>query len=180
MKRREFLKTGTMAVVGTAVAASGLIAKASAAEETIPKFSTLKPHEAQTLLAVSRQIFPHRKLGDTPYWKVVSQLDGAAQTDPSVAKMLTDGIAQLDGTQGSKFVDLNDKQKIDALKAVETTPFFQKVRGVELQTLYSDPSVFKAMKYQGASYAMGGYLHHGFNDLEWLPDPPASASPKPA
>jgi hypothetical protein len=180
MKRREFLKTGTMAVVGTAVAASGLIAKASAAEETIPKFSTLKPHEAQTLLAVSRQIFPHRKLGDAPYWKVVSQLDGAAQTDPSVAKMLTDGIAQLDGTQGSKFVDLNDKQKIDALKAVETTPFFQKVRGVELQTLYSDPSVFKAMKYQGASYAMGGYLHHGFNDLEWLPDPPASASPKPA
>ena len=28
MKRREFLKTGAMAVVGTAVATSGLIAKA--------------------------------------------------------------------------------------------------------------------------------------------------------
>lgn len=179
MKRREFLKTGAMAAVGTAVAASGLIAKASPAEEAIPKFSALKPHEAQTLLQASRQIFPHRKLSDAPYWKVVSELDGAAQTDPSVAKLLTDGVAQLDSSQGSKFVDLNDKQKVEALRSVETTPFFQKVRGVELQTLYSDPAVFKAMGYQGASYPMGGYLHRGFNDLAWLPDPPASASPKP-
>ncbi len=178
MKRREFLKTGAMAVVGTAVAASGIIA--NAAQEAVPKFSTLKPDEAQTLLQASRQIFPHRKLDDAPYWKVVGQLDAAAQADPSVAKILTDGVAQLDASQGSKFVNLNEKQKLEALKSIETTPFFQKVRGVELQTLYSDPAVFKAMGYQGASYAMGGYLNHGFNDLAWLPDPPQSASPKPA
>ena len=178
MKRREFLKTGAMAVVGTAVAASGIIA--DAAQEAVPKLSTLQPQEAQTLLAVCRQIFPHTKLSDAPYWNVVSQLDVAAQADPAVAKMLTNGVAQLDSSQGAKFVDLNDKQKVQALKSVETTPFFQKVRGVELQTLYSDPIVFKALKYQGASYAMGGYLHHGFNDLAWLPDPPESASPKMA
>lgn len=178
MKRREFLKTGAMAVVGTAVAASGIVARAT--EEAVPTFSTLKPHEAQTLLQASRQIFPHKKLGDAPYWKVVSELDAAAQADPSVAKLLTDGVAQLDGFNGSKFIELSDKQKVEALKSIETTPFFQKVRGVDLQTLYSDPAVFKALKYQGASYAMGGYLHHGFNDLEWLPDAPQSASPKPA
>jgi len=180
MKRREFLKTGAMAVVGTAVAASALSSTANAAQEAIPKFSTLKPQEAETLFQTARQIFPHSKLGDAPYWKVVSQLDDAAQSDPSIAKLLTDGVAQLDSSQGSKFVDLNDQQKVAALKSIETTPFFQKVRGVELQTLYSDPAVFKALKYQGASYAMGGYLHHGFNDLAWLPDPPQSASPKPA
>ena len=180
MKRREFLKTGAMAVVGTAVAASAIVAKAGAAEQAIPKFSALKPHEAQTLFQASRQIFPHSKLGDAPYWKVVSQLDAAAQGDPAVAKMLTDGVAQLDSSQGSKFVDLNDKQKVAALKSIENMPFFQRLRGVELQTLYSDPAVFKTMGYQGASYSMGGYLHHGFNDLAWLPDPPQSASPKPA
>jgi hypothetical protein len=180
MKRREFLKTGAMAVVGTAVAASGVIANASATEGAIPKLSSLTSHEAQTLFQVSRQIFPHRKLGDAPYWTVVTQLDVAAQADPSVAKILTNGVSQLDSSQGSKFVDLSDRQKVDALKSVETTPFFQKVRGVELQTLYRDPTVFKALGYQGASYSMGGYLHHGFNDLQWLPDPPQSASPKPA
>ena len=180
MKRREFLKTGAMAVVGTAVAASGLIANASTTEDAIPKLSILKPEEAQTLLQATRQIFPHSKLGDAPYWEVVSQLDAAAQADPSVAKMLTDGVAQLNSSQGAKFIDLNDKQKVEALKSVETTPFFQKVRGVELQTLYSDPAVFKALGYQGASYSMGGYLHHGFNDLKWLPNPSQWASPKPA
>jgi len=177
MKRREFLKTGAIAIVGTAVATSGII-EASAAEEAAAQFSTLQPHEAQTLLQVARQIFPHRKLGDAPYWRVVSQLDGAAQSDPSVAKLLSDGVAQLDSSQGSKFIDLGNKHKVEALKSIETTPFFQKVRGVELQTLYSDPEVFKALKYQGASYAIGGYLRHGFNDIDWLPDPPESASPK--
>jgi hypothetical protein len=180
MKRREFLKTGAMAVVGTAVATSGLAAESNAAEQALPKLSILKPDEAQTLLQVTRQIFPHRTLGDAPYWDVVGQLDAAAQADPSVAKMLSDGVAQLDSSQGSKFVELNDKEKVEALKSIDTTPFFQKVRGVELQTLYSDPAVFKAMGYQGASYSIGGYLHHGFNDLKWLPDPPQSASPKPA
>jgi hypothetical protein len=178
MKRREFLKTGAMAVVGTAVAASGIIGKAGAAEGAIPKLSALQPHEAQTLLQATRQIFPHSKLNDEPYWKVVGELDAAAKADPSVAKMLTDGVAQLDSSQGSKFVELNDKQRVEALKSVESTPFFLKVRGVELQTLYSDPAVFKALKYQGASYSMGGYIHHGFNDLDWLPEPPESASPK--
>ena len=177
MKRREFLKTGAIALVGTAVTTSGII-EAGAAEEAAAKFSTLRSHEAQTLLQMARQIFPHRKLGDAPYWRVVSQLDGAAQADPSVAKLLSDGVVQLDSSQGSKFVDLSNQQKIEALKSIETRPFFQKVRGVELQTLYSDPEVFKAMRYQGASYAIGGYLRHGFNDVDWLPDPPESASPK--
>ena len=179
MKRREFLKTGAMAVIGTAVATSGVIAKA-ATEAAIGKLSTLKPLEAETLLQVTKQIFPHKQLGDAPYWNVVSQLDTAAQADPSIAKMLTDGVAQLDSSQGAKFVDLNDKQKVEALKGMETTPFFQKVRGVELQTLYSDPTVYKALGYQGPSYKIGGYLHHGFDDLAWLPNPPQSASPKVA
>ena len=43
MKRREFLKTGAMAVVGTAVAASGIVAKRAPRQEATPKFSTLKP-----------------------------------------------------------------------------------------------------------------------------------------
>ncbi len=59
--------------------------------------------------------------------------------------MLTDGVAQLDSSQGAKFVDLNDQQKVEALKSIETTPFFQKFSGVELQTLYSDPAVCKAL-----------------------------------
>jgi hypothetical protein len=49
-----------------------------------------------------------------------------------------------------------------------------------LQGLYSDPAVWKVLGYQGPAYKFGGYIRKGFNDLTWLPDPPESASPKPA
>jgi hypothetical protein len=179
MKRREFLKTGALVVVGTAVAASGLV-NAADASAPIRKLTTLKPAEAETLFKVSRQIFPHNGVGDEPYWKVVAALDASAQSDPADAKLLAEGIAQLDSSRTAKFADLSSAQQVEVLKSIEGTPFFQKVRGVELQTLYSDPAVFKALGYQGSSYQMGGYIHHGFNDLDWLPDPPEGASPKPA
>ncbi len=179
MKRREFLKTSALVVVGTAVAASGLVNAADAAE-AMPKLTALKPAEAETLFKVSRQIFPHSRVSDEPYWKVVAALDASAQSDPAVAKMLAEGVAQLDSSKTAKFSDLSGVQQVEILKSIDATPFFQKVRGVELQTLYSDPAVFKALGYQGSSYQMGGYIHHGFNDLDWLPDPPEGASPKPA
>jgi hypothetical protein len=46
-------------------------------------------------------------------------------------------------------------------------------------SLYGNQEVWKVFGYQGASYPFGGYLHHGFNDLTWLPEPPEAASPKP-
>ena len=176
MKRREFLKTGALLVVGTTAAASSLIAE-GAAGNTAPALKVLKPHEAQTLFQMSRRIFPHKQLSDAPYWKVVADLDSASKGDPAVDKLISDGVAQLDSS--GKFVELDQQRQVAALKAIDTTPFFQKVRGTELVTLYSDPSVWKSLGYPGPSYRMGGYVHHGFNDLAWLPDPPQWASPKP-
>ncbi len=178
MKRREFLKTSALIVVGSAAAASGIVGVAGAnlqADE--PQFSTLTPLQATTLLAVARRIFPHQRIDDAAYWKVVSELDTEAKNDPAVAKLLASGVDQLNGSHG-EFAALSEKRQTALLKAAEAGPFFQKVRGAELQTLYSDPAVWKALGYQGPAYKSGGYIHKGFNDLAWLPDPPESASPK--
>lgn len=179
MKRREFLKTGALVVAGTAAAASGLISVASA-NEWRGKLTSFKPDQAQTLLAMCRQIFPHSSVDEVCYVKVVMDLDAESGKDPSVAKLLADGVAALDHAKGSKFAELKGSEQIDALTAMQDTPFFQKVRGTELQSLYNNHAVWKAFGYQGPAYALGGYIHHGFNDLNWLPDPPESASPKPA
>jgi hypothetical protein len=179
MKRREFLKTSALVVAGTAVAASGLVKVAGGGEWT-GQLTTLNAHEASTLLAMARRIFPHRGIDDSCYLKVVEVLDANSKSDPAVAKMLTEGVVALDGSGGTKFADLKENDQIIALGAVQTTPFFQKVRGTELESLYSNPSTWKAFGYQGPAYASGGYIHRGFNDLNWLPDPPEWASPKPA
>ncbi len=163
-------------MVGTTEAASTLVATA----DTTPALAVLSPHQARTLLRMSQLIFPHQRIGDAPYWKVVADLDSAAKADPAVARLMAQGVAQLDRSAGGKFIGLGKKRQVALLKAIDKGPFFQKVRGIELTTLYSDPAVWKALGYPGGSYRYGGYLHRGFNDLAWLPNPPEPASPKPA
>jgi len=178
IKRREFLKAGALVVAGTAAAASGMLGSAWA-DEWQPKLAVLKPGEAQTLLKMTRQIYPHARLDDACYGVVVQDLDTEAARDPAVAKLLADGVVVLDHAKGSKFADLSTQDQIAVLTAQQDTPFFQKVRGTAVVSLYGNSRVWKQLGYQGPSYALGGYVHHGFNDLNWLPDPPESASPKP-
>jgi hypothetical protein len=179
LKRREFLQKGALAVAGAAALASGVTVVA-AAEPSIADLKTLNPHQAETLLAMSRQIFPHPQLDTSYYLVAVKDLDSDATTKTDTAKLLSDGLARLDTIKGAKFVTLSSSDQIAVLKQVERTEFFTKVRNSELVSLYNNHEVWKKLGYPGASYPIGGYLHHGFNDLNWLPDPPESASPKPA
>jgi hypothetical protein len=179
LKRREFLQKGALVVAGAAAFASGVTAVAGV-EPWTSQLKALNAHEANTLLAMSRQLFPHPQLDDTYYIVVVQALDAEAVTKPDIAKLLRDGVSRLDTVKGAKFVALSPANQIAALKQVEHTDFFTKVRNSELVSLYNNHGVWKKLGYPGASYPIGGYLHHGFNDLNWLPDPPESASPKPA
>ena len=56
-------------------------------------------------------------------------------------------------------------------------PAFQAVRGKTVVSLYNQPAVWEKFGYEGPSYPHGGYILNGFDDLSWLPDPPAEASP---
>jgi hypothetical protein len=179
MKRREFLKRGAIATAGAAVATSSVTAVAYAAGEGA-KSSVLTATDRATLIKMARQIYPHDRLDDTYYAKVVDELDADAAKDPAVAKLLQEGVANLNQVGGGKFVTLSIDAQIAALKKIEDSPFFQKVRSTETVALYNNPEVWKQFGYPGASFPIGGYIHHGFNDLKWLPDPPESASPKPA
>jgi hypothetical protein len=178
MKRREFLKRGAIVAVGTAAAASGVAVVGLAATEPT-KLTALNQQEGETLLKMARQIFPHDQLNDSYYWKVVEDLDHEAATTPATAKLLRDGVADLNQGQ-TKFVALSPDEQIAALKKIDTSPFFQKVQSTEIVSLYNNHDVWKQFGYPGASYPYGGYIHRGFNDLKWLPNPPEFASPKPA
>ncbi|MGH7949008.1 MAG: gluconate 2-dehydrogenase subunit 3 family protein [Candidatus Binataceae bacterium] len=179
MKRREFLKRGALVVVGAAVASSTAV-RAIAAPKWTASLKTLNAAEAQTLLAMSRRIFPHTQLPDSVYAKVVEQLDADAGGAPDVAKNLRSGVASLDGAGASKFIDLSKDRQVAALEEIQDGEFFRKVHSAALESIYSNPEVWKQFGYQGPSYEIGGYLKHGFNDLDWLPEAPEWASPKPA
>ena len=178
IKRREFLQKSTIVVAGVSAAAAGVTVSALAADWTAI-LKTLTAHEAETLLKMARQIFPHDRLDDSYYIRVVEDLDVEASGKPATAKMLSAGVATLDRSAKGNFAAEPAQEQTAALEKIQHTPFFEKVRSVELVSLYNNQEVWKVFGYQGASYPFGGYLHHGFNDLNWLPDPPEAASPKP-
>jgi hypothetical protein len=56
-------------------------------------------------------------------------------------------------------------------------PFFDLLKATAVVELYDNPLVWKAFGYEGPSVHLGGYLHRGFDDLDWLPDPPIELDP---
>ena len=49
------------------------------------------------------------------------------------------------------------------------------MRSTAVVEIYSDPQTWKLLGYEGPSFAQGGYIDRGFNDLDWLPDPEQEA-----
>jgi hypothetical protein len=54
------------------------------------------------------------------------------------------------------------------LRQIETTPFFQAIRGGMITGLYNQKEVWPYFGYEGESFSKGGYIERGFNDIAWL------------
>jgi hypothetical protein len=120
---------------------------------------------------VIRVAFPHAQLPDTAYEKTADALIALAEKTPRHFLALSSGLASLDTLPAGAFLDLNAMDATARLRAIEQTEFFGFVRANTVLTLYNLPEVWQALGYEGASFDKGGYLHRGFNDLDWLPEP---------
>ncbi|MBK1696176.1 twin-arginine translocation signal domain-containing protein [Rhodovibrio salinarum] len=175
MNRRQFLQSGTTAA---GVVAFGLpVITAPDKSWAVELSGTLDQHTADTLLVMARRLYPHRTLNDVYYGHVVDALDRAAKADRELARLLTDGVKQLDTVKHLRFLDLSPGYQVEVLEAMQDQPFFEKVRSTEVVALYNDQLVWRHFGYEGASFRYGGYINRGFNDLSWLPEPPPEASP---
>jgi len=123
--------------------------------------------ETTTLIKFARAIYPHKKFKDSIYANVAHSLDDKASKNDQVKSTLQEGLANLKAT---KFTSLSQTKQLAALKEMETTPFFQAVRGECVVGIYNNPEVWKILGYQGPSAEFGGYIHRGFNDITWLKD----------
>jgi hypothetical protein len=179
MNRRRFLERSGQAAAGAAViAAAGgttmLMAPDGAWAMTL---EALSGPEGATLLKALRVIYPHDSLGDQYYAAVVEGLDKDAKGNADTAAMLKAGIAGLDQAYRMPFVELSEGNQHRALETVQESDFFQTIRFKVIASLYNNPQVWQAFGYEGGSFDEGGYILRGFDDVGWLPDPPADASP---
>jgi hypothetical protein len=130
----------------------------------------LEQHVAETVTALARTLYPHDGLSDEVYARVAAKLDEAADEDPAQGRLISEGVAGLDA--GTRFLDRSADERLAAAKEIEGSPFFELVRSTAVVEVYSDTATWRRLGYEGPSFAQGGYLHRGFDDLDWLPDLP--------
>lgn len=171
LNRRALLKATTGVLTGCVVAGSplALIAPERVWAVDLTAFTSA---EGTTLMSVARTIAPHDKLDDAAYALVVQAVDRDADKDAKVRKMILQGLAGL----GPGFAARPESMRVEALKKIESTLFFQAMRQKTLQVLYSSPVAYAYFGYEGEAFSKGGYLSRGFNDLRWLPDVPIEDS----
>ena len=127
--------------------------------------------DLRTLTAMVRTMFPHARFPDGPYERTAAAIVDAAQGDVRMRAQLEQGMRELDAAGDAPFAALPPEAALEVLRRMSGTAFFEAVRSKTILTLYNDPEVWTALGYEGPSFAQGGYLHRGFGDLDWLPDP---------
>lgn len=175
LARREFLK-GSGILMGTLAAGSVLAGLAPSTVWAV-ELKTLTKAEGETLMAMGRTIYPHKKLPDAVYAILAKDMDGSASSDPATASMLREGLSNLNSMAGGNFSKASDEQKLAIVKGLEGSSFFAAVRGQCVTSLYNNDMAFAAFGYPGSAWEKGGYITRGFQDLKWLPAPTKEASP---
>jgi hypothetical protein len=132
---------------------------------------TITAGTRRNLVALLRAAYPHPSFPDGPYERTAEEI--LSQVDSSLwhRMALVQGLETLDAAAGGPFADLDHETAHKLLLQIADAEFFTFVRGVAVVTLYNDHEVWELLGYEGASFDQGGYLHRGFDDLDWLPSP---------
>jgi hypothetical protein len=177
LARRDFLK-GSGLLFGT-LATGSLLAGLAPSTAWALELKKLSAAEGKTLMAMGRVLYPHEKLPDAVYALLAKDLDGKAGGDAGAAKMLSDGIAWLNTSAGGNFAKASAVKRLEIVRGMEGTAFFNTVRGQCVTSLYDNDMAYAVFGYPGSAWERGGYITRGFQDLKWLPAPGKEASPPP-
>lgn len=168
LSRRGFLKvSGLTAASAVALTVSGLSISPNSWAMYLQKINS---HTGESLSLLCRALYPHASLDSMYYDACVEALDEQTKADNDLLELLTTGIKTLDSTFNSAFINLSLENQMAAIKQIEGSPFFNKVRSHVVVALYNNEKIWSTFGYQGPSYPYGGYLERGFNDINWLPN----------
>lgn len=169
VSRRNFLRTGSITAVAAAVVPVAAISGKAWAAAPV----AVSPASFATLVKLARDIYPHDKIADQFYAKVMEGIDAGAKDDAAAKAMLEDGVAALNKAatdmKHPSYAEMpNEVDRVAILKTMETSPFFQKIRGSLVTGLYNNEELWPMFGYEGESASKGGYINRGFNDINWL------------
>lgn len=172
LSRRSLLRGTATILPAAALASAGMGISATAAWAQDAK--ALDAHSMATLVKAARDIYPHDHIADSFYVTAAKPWDDKAGKDAEFKAMLVAGVARLDSeardSVGQDYLHTPwEADRVRVLQRMEQTPFFKKVRGDLVVSLYNQPEIWPKFGYEGSSAEHGGYLKRGFDDIDWLP-----------
>ena len=172
LSRRGVLKAG-VATGAVYIVLSGVPLVLGRGGAWAMELKAFTPAEGAALMRVTRDMFPHDNLPDAIYAAAIGPLDEEATKTPATKSLVSAGIADLNARAmkagGKTFADTAEEYvRVGILRQMETSAFFQKVFGSTQTPVYNNRDAWPAFGFEGPSAPLGGYLHRGFNDLDWL------------
>lgn len=169
LKRREFLERSRYILLG-ASAISTLPFSLVAGDLADLHLRYLDNNSALLLARVSRLLFPHDALPDAVYLSVVRAIESDMQNDEQTRELVSNVVALFNQQAGSDWMTMSTARQIEVLESIQDSTLFRYLHNRTLESLYRDPKVWTLVGYQGSSIEHGGYLHRGFDDIDWLED----------
>jgi hypothetical protein len=171
VSRRGFLAGGAATIVTVAVSGATMLMHPHGLWAV--ELNDLTPSQARVLLQFVRDLFPHAQIAETYYAQAIRPLNDEAGTNVSTKKLLASGVEELNrlakAPPGKTYADVPDEEvRVAVVKRIEHGPFFAKVYSATVVSFYNQRALWPIFGYQGPSSPKGGYLHRGFNDLDWL------------
>lgn len=123
-----------------------------------------------SLVALARALYPHDRISDAPYERAAARIVDEMMLDPELAELLQRGVADAERDLGA-ISESSLESRTSWLVRRQAEPFFVVLQSRVCFHLYDDREIWEHVGYPGPSYALGGYLHRGFDELPWLPDP---------
>ncbi|WP_300581098.1 Twin-arginine translocation pathway signal [Marivita sp.] len=165
--RRQLLSQSALFGASFLVGTGFVAGKAEAANWALA-VEHLKPETMATLIQMARDIYPHDQVSDEFYAVAVKGYDTA-----DTAEAIEVGVAVLNeaakGIGYANYTDIGwERDRVDLLRRLEDTAFFQQIRGGLVTGLYNQKAVWPIFGYEGESYTHGGYIDRGFDDINWL------------
>jgi len=171
LSRRDLLKGGGGTLLAMTIMPGGMIVGVSNSWAATPE--ALLPETFAALVQACRDIYPHDRLVDSYYAKVVEGFDAAATNNAEEKDALEKGVAGLNQAAQTAhgvnyFVVAWERQRVDILRTMENEAFFQKLRASLVTGIYNNPDAWPLFGYEGESASQGGYIRRGFDDIDWL------------
>ncbi len=167
LSRRDFLVLTQRALLSASALSMYPFSLRASDMDTL-KLRHLDSSDGLMLASVSRLLFPHDSLPDSIYINVVRDIDKDMEANGDTRTLIAQASNSFNNKAGEAWLTLEMDEQIELLQSLQGSELFSYMLHRTIESLYRNPEVWKLLGYQGSSIEYGGYLHRGFDDIDWL------------